>query len=49
MDEAKQEYITFQIEGELKEKFQAKCASEDITISQQLRRMIKTFLGEIEQ
>ena len=50
MDEAveKKDYITFEIEKELKVSFQAKCKENDMTISQQMRKMIKSFLGENE-
>lgn len=44
--EADREYITFEIEPDLKERLKAKVESEERTMSQALRFLVKQYLGE---
>lgn len=45
---AKQEYITVQVEEDLKERFEAKAKSEERTVSAAIRHLMKQYLGENE-
>ena len=43
---AKQDYITIQVESDLKERFEAKAKSQERTISAAIRLLMKEYLGE---
>jgi antitoxin component of RelBE/YafQ-DinJ toxin-antitoxin module len=45
---AKQEYITVQVEDDLKERFEEKAKSEERTVSSAIRLLMKQYLGEQE-
>jgi len=43
---AKQDWISFQVEEDLKERFEMKVKSEERTISSALRLLMKQYLGD---
>ena len=45
---AKQDTITIQLEEDLKKRFEERVKSEERTVSQRLRLLIKEYLGEQE-
>jgi hypothetical protein len=45
-DEKESAYIGFQIEPELKEKFEEKLVQDDLTASQKIRQMIRIYVGQ---
>lgn len=49
MSKVEKEFISFEIETDLKARFQEKVKAEDRTVSSKLRLLVKEYLGEIEQ
>lgn len=48
MEEITREYISFEVERDLKERFKLKVENEERTLSQALRLLMKQYLGENE-